>query len=381
MRRELHAFPEPAYREEKTAARIVAELTRLGIPCRTGVAGTGIVADLGPADDTSIPCVALRADMDGVALDEATGLAFSSTNPGVMHACGHDGHVAMLLGAAELLREVRLPGRVRLLFQPAEESGNGAEKMVAEGVLDGVCLVFGGHIDVSIATGTLAVDSGLICSFTDPFTITISGRDGHAARPHEAVDSVVAAAQLVVNIQTLVSRESDPHSPAVVTVGRIRAGTTHNVIAGSGVIDGTVRTTNPETRRHIMQGLERMVRGCAVASGAEITLRFQAGLPAVINDARAAEIAGRAAADVVGVKRVVSQGRPSLGGEDFAFYLERVPGCLVRFGARKEREPNGRAHSAAFDFDEGVLGIGAAWLARVALLGLRRTNGKDGGDE
>lgn len=373
IRRSLHRIPELAYREVQTAAFIAQELSSLEVSHRTGVGGTGIVAELGsnsPGPAGEMPCVALRADMDAIPLDEETGLQFSSQHPGVMHACGHDGHVAMLLGAAAMLRQIDLPGKVVLIFQPAEESGNGAEKIIDEGVLEGVQLIFAGHIDVHYSVGTFTVDPGLICSFTDPFTITIKGRGGHAAWPHEAIDSVVVASNLIMNLQTLVSREIDPVFPAVVTVGRVNAGTVHNVIAEKAVIDGTVRSAHPETRERILSGLKRMIQGVSSMSGADIHLELLEGLPAVINEASATEIARQAAVDVLGADKVYSQRRPSLGGEDFAFYLNKIPGCLVRFGAKPEGRQSGLAHSSRFDFDEDVLQYGAAWLAHVAYQGL-----------
>lgn len=373
IRRALHRIPELAYRENETAVLVAEELSRLGISCHTGIGGTGIVAelgDMGNEESASQPCIALRADMDGIPIEESTDLPFSSENPGVMHACGHDGHMAMLLGAAAILQKQDLSGRIVFIFQPAEESGNGAEKIIGEGVLDGVRMIFAGHIDIHYPVGTFTVDPGLICSYTDPFTITIRGRGGHAAWPHEAVDSVVVASNLIMNLQTLVSREIDPAHPAVVTVGRVSAGTVHNVIAEEAVIDGTVRSAHPNTRQGLLKGLRRMIQGVSAMSGAEITLQMLDGLPAVINDPAATELARQAAIDIVGHEKVLSQGRPSLGGEDFAFYQGRVPGCLVRFGAKKENEDTGLAHSSRFDFDEDVLKYGASWLASVAMMGL-----------
>ena len=374
IRRSLHCFPELAYQENKTAAFVSEQLSRLGISHRTGVGGTGIIAELGEKTtgvDSLQPCVALRSDMDGIPLDEETNLSFTSANPGVMHACGHDGHMAMLLGAAELLQQVDLPGRVVLLFQPAEESGNGSEKLIEAGALDGVKMIFAGHIDIHYPVGTFTVDSGLICSYTDPFTINIHGRGGHAAWPHEAIDSVVVASTLIMNLQTLVSREIDPVHPAVVTVGRVSAGTVHNVIAERAVIDGTVRSADTETRQRLLNGLRRIIQGVSSMSGAEVSLQLLDGLPAVINEPGATNLARLAAEEILGSEYVLSQGRPSLGGEDFAFYQGKIPGCLVRFGASKMNEKTGLAHSSKFDFDEGVLQLGASWLARVALRGLQ----------
>ncbi|MDW7773696.1 MAG: M20 family metallopeptidase [Desulfobulbaceae bacterium] len=372
IRRTLHQHPELAYREKQTAAFIEQQLAQLEIPCRTGIGGTGIIAEIGirSALESNTPCVALRADMDAIPLNEESGLPYASGHQGVMHACGHDGHMAMLLGAAALLKKERLPGRVRLIFQPAEESGNGAEKMIQAGALEEVGMIFAGHIDIHYPVGRITVDAGLICSYTDPFTIHIHGRGGHAAWPHEAVDSVVIASNLIMNMQTLVSREINPVFPAVVTVGRLEAGTVHNVIAEHAIIHGTVRSTHPETRKRLLSALKRIINGAASMSGAEIDLQLLAGVPAVINDREAAALARHAVVEVSGEEGVISQGPPSMGGEDFAFYLNKVPGCLVRFGARIENSEFGLAHSSRFNFNEDVFGPGASWLARVAVLGL-----------
>ena len=374
IRRTLHRHPELAYEEIRTAALIRQELDRLAVPYTAGLAGgTGIMAILGRQDASSAG-VALRADMDALPIHEETNLSFASREPGRMHGCGHDGHVAMLLGAVALLKERSLPGRVIVLFQPAEESGNGAARMIEDGVLDGTAMIFAGHIDTHYPVGCFTVDKGLICSYTDPFTIVIQGRGGHAARPHEAVDSIVVASNLVMHMQTLVSRQIDPAHAAVVTVGRLHAGTVHNVIAEQAILDGTVRSTHPETRKRILNGLHRLIQGAADMCNARITLSFNDGLPAVINDPMASEIARQAAVEVVGAGGVISQGAPSLGGEDFAFYLERIPGALIRFGAARRDGGAGPAHSSRFDFDEDVLPLGAGWLATVAEKALATLN-------
>jgi len=366
IRRALHRVPELAYKEKQTSALIARQLDTLGIPYQLGLAGgTGIRAEIIGGNGRG-GSVALRADMDGLPITEETGLSFSSTRPGIMHACGHDGHVAMLLGAAALLKDMDLPGNVVLLFQPAEESGNGAAAMIEDQVLTGVDMIFSGHIDTHYPVGEITVDEGLICSYTDPFTIAIRGSGGHAARPHEAVDSVVVACNLIMNMQTLISRRINPAHAAVVTVGRMEAGTVHNVIAEYAVLEGTIRSAHRETRERILQGLERMILGAADMCNAEIRLKFFDGLPAVINDMQATAIARAAAVAVIGDKRVVSQGRPSLGGEDFSFYQQRIPGCMVRFGGRIEGGGVGPAHSARFDFDEELFRYGASWLAHVA---------------
>ncbi len=373
LRRRVHRRPELAFQEQETAALIAAELDRLGLSYQAGLAGgTGIRAELGSGKG---PCIALRADMDALPITEETGLPFASRNKGIMHACGHDGHVAMLLGAARLLRDIELPGRVVLLFQPAEESGGGAAAMIEDKALSGVEMIFAGHLDIHYPVGHITVDSGLICSYTDPFSITIQGRGGHAARPHEAVDAAVIAAHLVMNMQTLVSRRIDPARAAVVTVGRIEAGTVHNVIAEHARLEGTVRSADTETRERILAGLKRVVHGMREMCGASIELEFFSGLPAVINDEQATKIARTAAIRVAGEERVISQGGPSLGGEDFAFYQQQIPGCLVRFGAAGPGLTGGAAHSSRFDFDEHALATGAAWLVQVGREAMDRLQG------
>ena len=373
LRRRMHSRPELAFEERETAALIAEELDRLGLSYQVGLAGgTGIRAELGSGEG---PCIALRADMDALPITEETGLPFASRNKGIMHACGHDGHVAMLLGAARLLRDIELPGRVVLLFQPAEESGGGAAAMIEDNALTDVEMIFAGHLDIHYPVGHITVDSGLICSYTDPFTITIQGRGGHAARPHEAVDAAVIAAHLVMNMQPLVSRRIDPARSAVVTVGRIEAGTVHNVIAEHARLEGTVRSADTETRERILAGLKRVVCGMQEMCCASIELAFFSGLPAVINDAQAALIARSAAIRVAGKEQVIPQGGPSLGGEDFAFYQQQVPGCLVRFGAAGSGQSYGPAHSSRFDFDEQALATGAAWLVEVSREAMARLQG------
>ncbi len=374
IRRSLHQQPELAYKEEQTASLIAGELDKLGIPYRQGLAGgTGIRAEI-EVNNGGTACVALRADMDGLPINEETGLPFSSTRPGVMHACGHDGHVAMLLGAGALLNTMDLPGKVVLLFQPGEESGNGAAAMIEDHVLDDVDMIFAGHIDTHYPLGRITVDQGLICSYADPFTIAIHGSGGHAARPHEAVDTVVVAANLVMNMQTLISRRINPSHAAVVTVGRLEAGTVHNVIAEHAVLEGTVRSADRETRARILAGFERLISGMMDMCSAEIKLKFFDGLPAVINDPWSTELARAAAMQVVGEEGVVSQGMPSLGGEDFSFYQQHIPGCMVRFGAGLDDKKVGPAHSCRFNFDEEVLAYGSSWLAQVARTALGALN-------
>lgn len=376
IRRRLHQYPELSYQEQNTSIFIQQKLDELGISYRNGWGGTGVIALLDASSDNhSAGHVGLRADMDALPVEEKNRVVYASMNPGIMHACGHDGHVAMLLGAAALLKNCVLPGKVSFIFQPAEEDGNGAKKLVEEGALSGLDAIFAGHIDVHYPTGIITVDEGLICAFADPFSITIKGSSGHAARPHEAKDAIVAGAFLVTAIQTLVSRETDPNHSAVVSVGRFCSGRVHNVIADNAVLDGTIRCSDSSTRLRVIEGLQRIASGVALQYGVEVGVTFQENLPAVINSRAAAEVARSAAKNILGAEHVISQGRPSLGGEDFSFYQQIIDGCLVRFGAESSAG-NGPAHSPNFDFDENVLRIGAAWLANVAVEWLTNGGGK-----
>lgn len=371
IRRHLHNNPELSFEEHETAAFIQKKLAELNIESTGSIAKTGVVATL-PGNTADGHTVALRADMDALPISEETGLVYGSKNPGVMHACGHDGHVAMLLGAAALLRRQLLPGAVKLLFQPAEEYGNGAMHMMAADVLENVEAIFAGHIDTHIPLGTITVDEGIVCAWADPFHISLRGRSGHAARPHEAVDTVVAAANLVLSAQTLISRGVDPNRSAVVSIGHVQAGTAQNIIAQDALLRGTVRSTHKQTRMNMLEGLSRMVESIGLMHGVEANLDFHNCIPAVENNPVAAEVARAAAVQIEAVTTVTSQGAPSLGAEDFAFYLQKVPGCMVRFGAALEREGIGVSHSGRFDFNEDVLSVGASWYANVAWQWLRK---------
>ena len=364
IRRTIHRYPELGFKEEKTARYICEKLAELGIDHRR-VGTTGVLATLvGPRGGNGH--VLLRADMDALPIQEETGLPFSSVHPGVMHACGHDGHCSMLLGAAALLSNTDFGGRVDLLFQPAEESCGGATSMVDAGVLDGVDAVFCGHIDTHFETGEITVNEGVICAWADSFTIRLDGKGGHAARPHEAVDTIVASATLIQSLQTLISRETNPNHPEVLTIGRMRAGVAHNVISDEAVLEGTIRSVNHDTRQGIMAAVKRVADGVAALHNVKVDVAFGEGLPAVDNPPLATSVARKAAFSVIDPTKVISQGPSSLGGEDFSYYQQQVEGCMVRFGARIP-ENDSPAHCSTFDFDEDVLPIGAGWYASVAL--------------
>jgi amidohydrolase len=369
IRRHIHSNPELSFQEYETAAFVQQKLNEIGIVSEAIAETTGVSASL--SGEKVGKAVALRADMDALPITEETDLEFRSKNIGVMHACGHDGHVAMLLGAAALLRSRELPGMVKLIFQPAEEYGNGALHLVDSGILDDVEAVFAGHIDTHLPVGTMTVDEGIVCAWADPFQIHLHGRSGHAARPHEAVDTVVAAANLIVAVQTIVSRGVDPNRSAVISIGTVHAGTAQNIIAQDALLKGTVRSTHCKTRKTTLEKLKRVVDSICIMHGVEATLDFHNCIPAVDNTRDTAENAGKAAHLVEEVSSVISQGASSLGAEDFAFYQQKVPGCMVRFGASLGARA-GVSHSGTFDFDEDVLAIGASWYATAAWLWLQR---------
>ncbi len=367
-------YPELAFEEEKTASIITDELRRLSIDYRYGGAGGGIVARIG---NNNGPTIALRAEMDALPGDENTGLTFTSRHEGRMHACGHDGHMAMLLGAAALLKKDPPRGNAVLLFQPAEEKGGGALKMIELQALEGVDAIFAGHITRQYKVGKIMISKGIITAQSDGFTITVKGKGGHGARPHEAVDAVVVTGLLIMAIQTLVSREINPAHPSVVTIGRVEAGSASNIIAEEAELRGSIRTTLPDVRRHIIDGLKRMASATAQIHNANIRVKIREGYPPVINSSRETDIASAAALKVFGEDGIIEMAHPSMGSEDFAYYLKKVPGCYVRFGANRKGWKDVPLHNPSFTFDEEVMRYGAAYfdmVARGAIEELSRRN-------
>lgn len=376
LRRELHQFPELSGREEETARRILARLERYPVEVKVGVGGFGIVADLPGTHDG--PRVALRADMDALPVVEETGLPFASRHPGCMHACGHDGHSSMLLGALALLHAEPPVGPVRFIWQPAEETASGARAMIEAGVLEGVHLIFGGHLDRHYLPGLFAISEGAVNAATDVFRIEIRGKGGHAGRPHETLDAVVAGSLLVTALQTIVSREVNPAFPSVVTVGVFHAGTAPNVIAGQALLEGTIRTQDAATRSHLYQAIERISKSIGQLHGAAVAVTFTKGTPVLVNQAEMVELCRRAAVETLGYASVVELHTANMGGEDFAEYLQHVPGAYVRIGGQVAGLENQPAHSSRFDFDERAMAAGAAWFAHVArLASVRVTQQKD----
>lgn len=368
IRRRLHREPELAFEEEHTAELIMKELDRLGVAYDYAGKGGAVVGRLVDNHDLT---VALRAEMDALPGAENTDLPFASSIEGKMHACGHDAHMAMVLGAAALLAEAPPEGNVLFVFQPAEERGGGARVVLKSGALDGVVAIFGGHVTHHYRVGEIMVAEGVITAQSDRFTIRVQGRGGHGARPHEATDAVVVAGMLITAIQTLVSREINPIYPSVVTIGRIEAGSAPNVIAESAVLEGSIRTTLPEVRAHLHTGLERMAAALGDLHNAKISVHIESGYPPVVNTHREAKICHDAAREVVGEQGLMKMDHPSMGSEDFSYYLHEIPGCYVRFGARRYEEEYIPLHSPEFDIDEGVLRVGASYFDAVARRALR----------
>jgi amidohydrolase len=366
-RRHIHERPELSYEEHETARFVEWKLRRWGLEPERPTP-TSVIARL--RGNLPGPTIALRADMDALPIQEENTFEFASTHPGVMHACGHDGHTAMLLGVAQLMsrRRAELPGEVRFVFQHAEEKPpGGAVELVEAGVMDGVDVVVGAHLMSIVDTGQIVVLPGPELAAADMFEITVRGSGGHAALPHETVDPIAVATQLVSALQLLVSRQTDPLDSAVLSVTRIAGGTAHNVIPETVELWGTVRTFRPETREAIRESMARIADLVANAFGATADFRWIEGYAAVVNDPRVATVIAEAASKVVGTGGVVDI-PPIMGGEDFSAYLSRAPGAFVIIGARSaEAGSTYPHHHPRFTVDERALPIGVAVLVRSAL--------------
>ena len=365
LRRDLHAHPELSGAEVRTADRLDRALRELAGAEARRVAGTGLLARI-PGSDAGAPVVAIRGDIDALPITEDTGLPFASTAPGVMHACGHDIHASWAIGAAMLLAERPARGDVLVVLQPAEETGSGARAVLESGALDAVAAIFGGHVDMRFPVGEVVAQAGAIGASTDTFTIEIVGSGAHGARPHEAADPIVAAAALVGALQTVVSRRLDPARAGVVTVGTMRAGTASNVIPDRAMLTGTLRATDHDTRRLLVDEVTHLASAIAAAYRVRALVGIEEGTPPVLNDEAAAGWARDGAVSVLGDRGVVPLGAANMGGEDFAFYLERTRGCFLRIGARAPGAAPTAAHSPRFAPAEASLFVGAAVLAAAA---------------
>ena len=390
LRRHFHQYPEVGGKEYQTSAFVRAQLQAHGIEYRLiegerplaqrgerdDFIGTGVIATIrgeapGSYDDAGNPVrrIALRTDMDALPITERTGFDYSSKNDGVMHACGHDCHMAMMLGAVKILNEMKehLKGEVRVIFQPAEEISIGARDMIAAGALDGVDAIYGAHIWSEVDSGTFSCEPGPRMANTDWFRIDIDGASAHGSMPHKGVDAVVIAAEIIDALQILVSRKTSPFEPIVITVGEVHGGTARNIMAGSAYLTGTVRTWHKEMRERIADRMERAAGKTAHAFGATLKFTFEHGNPSVVNDAHLADVAAKTVAKLFGEGAVASY-EGTLAGEDFAEYLKYVPGVFVFVGTNNpDVDAIHPQHSCYYTIDEGMLAKGAAVTAQWAL--------------
>ena len=368
LRRDFHANPELGFEEVRTSRIVALRLAELGYEVRSGVGKTGVLGVLRGKHPGLT--VLLRADMDALPVQEESGETFASLVPGKMHACGHDGHTAILLGAAEMIamRKERLAGTIVLCFQPAEEGQGGAKAMIADGALENprVDRVYGLHLWSLLETGKLAVRGGPIMASSDSIDITIRGRGGHGAAPHMSIDPIAVAAHFVTQVQSIVSRQIDPTEPAVITIGAMHGGTTHNVIPDTVRMLGTVRAFSAEVRNSLKPRIETVLRGCCEASGAAFDYDYAWRYPVTVNDPVQAEYVRGLAAQSLGSERVVDF-RPIMGAEDFSFMLRERPGCFFFLGAQRAGGASVPHHNARFSIDEACLETGVQMMTALAM--------------
>jgi len=370
IRRDFHAHPELSFQETRTSEKVAALLEQLGLEVKRGVATTGVVGLLkGQAAGSTI---ALRADMDALPVEEKTGLPFASKNPGVMHACNHDGHVAMLLGAAMILNSMRdaLAGNIKFVFQPGEEGYAGAKQMIEAGVLEdepAIQAAFAIHLDPMSASGTFATRGGPIMACADLFNLMIVGKGGHGAMPHTTVDPVFVSAHVITALQGISSRQVSAADSVVLSICTVRTSEGMTIIPDTVELGGTVRLFNPDLREKMPAMMEKIVKGVTSAFGAQYTFDYIHGYPATVNDPDFAELALSAAEDALGNENVRRLKNPRMPSEDFSFFLERVPGTFALLGAAPPDKEPAPSHSPTTDIDETALAAGASVHAAVAL--------------
>lgn len=370
IRRHIHSHPELSGQEKETSAFVEKELRAIGgFDIRTGVGGYGILAEI--HGETDGPVIAVRADMDALSIYEETGLEYASRNSGVMHACGHDFHTTMLLGAAKLLQENRssIKGTIRLIFQPAEEASpkGGSAGMIADGALDKVEAVMGIHCWPDLPLGVIGIRTGEMMAASDHFSVSIQGKSAHGAQPHLGCDALIAGMQYVQTLQTIISRNRDPMKPAVITVGKFNAGSRYNVIPENCMIEGTVRTYNPEVRDMIESRMNEVLQGISQTFGCQAALNYERGYPAVRNDPRMMQHYLSTAENLFGKENTRVLPQAALTAEDFSRYSERVPGAYGFIGTTKPGDPVWPLHSCHYAPDEDALYRGACLLAEMAL--------------
>jgi amidohydrolase len=368
LRRKIHEHPELAFEEQETAAHVEAFLKRLGIPCRTGIGKTGIVALLQGGKPG--PTIAIRADMDALPIHEPTGLPFASKVPGKMHACGHDAHTAIVLGVAAMLSQMRddIAGRVMFVFQPAEETLMGAAAMLEAGAFADSTpdAILGFHNWPQLRTGTVGWHPDAVMASSDAFDVTIKGAGGHGAHPHLAIDSIVGAAQFVNQLQTIISREIAPISSAVVTIGRIAGGTARNIIAPSVEMNASVRTLEAETAAKVEAAVRRILEGLKIGMRVDYEIKWTKLTPVLRNDKPTMARVLDAAREMLGPGNVIEMPSPSMGSEDFAWFAERVPSAHLRIGSKIDGHDTA-IHRADYQLNEQVIPLGMKVMTRAVL--------------
>ncbi len=365
LRRDLHRHPELSFKEERTCQQLYEALSELKPKMLEKVAATGVVARFA-GQDPEAPIVALRGDIDALPIHEETGLPFSSENAGVMHACGHDVHATWAVGAAHLLARNPARGDVVVILQPGEETGQGAAQILESGALRGVSAIFGAHVDRRFEIGEVVAQEGPLAASSDTFEIELHGRGAHGARPHESADTIVGAAAVITALQTIVSRRLNPAYPGVVTVGKIHAGSAPNVIPGLAQLSGTIRAVDVETRQFLLNEVTEVARAEAAAHRLQADVFLHSGTPAIVNPPEPVAWARQAVVSVLGEAALKPLGFLNMGGEDFARYMEEMPGCFLRIGAREKGGETIPAHSPQFYAAEESIFIGAAVLAETA---------------
>lgn len=370
LRRDLHRYPELSWNEVRTQERLERALREIGASDIRRVVTTGLVARI-PGTNAGAPKVAIRGDIDALPITEATGLEFASLNPGVMHACGHDVHATWTVGAALLLARDPAAGDVVVILQPAEEVGEGAKAMLDSGALDGMRTIFGGHVDRRFDVGQVVAQAGPLAASADSFTIRLTGRGAHGARPHQAADPVVGSAALILALQTIVSRRLDPALPGVITVGSIHGGRAPNVIPDSVDLAGTIRATTAAARTLLATELTRVTHAVAVTHQLTANVLVSDGTPPLENSPDAAAWAATAVRDALGPSALQPLGTTNMAGEDFAYYLSRMSGCFMRIGAREPGGEHRDVHTPRFAPAEEAIFVGAAVLAQCARVAAR----------
>ncbi len=367
IRRHLHAHPELSGQEYQTAAYVAGVLSTCGLHVREGVGKTGVLGELA-GESPQAPLLAIRTDMDALPIQERTSLEFASKQANIMHACGHDVHTTVGLGTAMVLSQLgqRLPGGIRFLFQPAEEVAQGAGWMIADGAMDDIAHILSLHVFPSILAGVVGIRYGALTAAADDLDLTIIGESGHGARPHEAIDAIWIAAQVVTALQQAISRTQNPLRPVVLTFGKIQGGRAPNVIADRVQLQGTVRSLHPETRDKLPQWIEGIVKHVCHPYGASYDLKYHHGVPSVHNDPELTQLVESSVRELFGAGQVQIIAEPSLGAEDFSLYLDHVPGSMFRLGVGYRDRANPPLHHPLFEVDEQAITTGVATLAYAA---------------